>query len=203
MKPMKCSVRNCKNTKDVCPVSKICPVCDAWWKEFSKNQQRQDSQNRQQQARDQSVNRNRNLDSPSPSETNNPMITPPTSTAPQGVQFQAGSSAVFNLPAPPDVDITRLHNSYNQMISSGSESQVLVDMFALMLNIHSRQTEVDTMKVTLDNTIKRLEAVEAKIGTSDEVAERLGLAVRYLPLPAEGFSDLQLVRQVFGLIRVA
>ena len=104
-------MRNCKNTRDVCPNSKLCPTCDSLWKDYSK---RQGNQDRQKQARDQSHNSNRNLHSPR------------SSTAPSiGLVHQQGpstsmgvptSEAVSNQPlSHTSIDITSLHNRYNQL----------------------------------------------------------------------------------------
>ena len=46
----------------------------------------------------------------------------------------------------------------------------MLDMFALMLNIHSKQAENDSYKSEIKETTRRLEAVEAKIGGEHEIA---------------------------------
>ena len=102
---------------------------------------------------------------------------------------------------PPPIDIVSLQNTYNQLRNSSTESPLLLDMFAVILNIHSKQSDNDKLKGKVDETISRLEAVEAKVGDTEEVAERLGLAVRFLPFPATGYSDLDMVRQMFSEIR--
>ena len=189
--------------KDISQTSKLCPPCDVWWKDYSRKQQRQLSQDRQQQARDQSHNQNRNMGSPSLNETENTGNVDPTcEISGRNGYFQGSLTSAHSAGPPPDVDIARLHSSYNQFKATGAESAVLKDMFALMINIHSRQTEIDSLKVNLEHTNKRLDAVKAKIGSCDEVAERLGLAVTNLPLPTGGVTDLDIVKQVFALIRV-
>ena len=55
-----------------------------------------------------------------------------------------------------------------------------------MLNIHSKQSETDGVKSEMKHANIRLDAVEAKIGGMGDVAERLSVAVRPLPLPAPG-----------------
>ena len=49
----------------------------------------------------------------------------------------------------------------------------MLDMFALMLNIHSKQSETDLVKSEIKHANTRLDAVEAKIGEKDDVAEGL------------------------------
>ena len=77
----------------------------------------------------------------------------------------------------------------------------MLDMFALILNIHSKQSETEEVKNELKHANKRLDAVEAKIGDINDVSEKLGLAVRQLPLPTHGYTYLDTVRQLFAEIR--
>ena len=104
-------------------------------------------------------------------------------------------------PQPPPIDINKLQNTYNELRTSSAESPLMLDMFALMLNIHSKQSETEEFKTELKHTNARLEAVEAKIGGINEVSEKLGLAVRQLPLPTHGYTDLDTVKQLFAEIR--
>ena len=104
--------------------------------------------------------------------------------------------------APPAIDINSLHNSYNQIKASNNQPPILLDMFALMLNLQSKQTENDEMRSELQHNTVRLDAVEAKIGGINDVSERLGLAVRRLPLPPTGRTDLEMFRQVIAELRL-
>ena len=175
---MRCAMKDCKTTKDICPNSKMCPPCDSWFKDFNK---RQDNHERQRNSRDISLNRNRQLESP-----------------------KSLSSVEVN-PAPPDpalappvIDYADLLATYNQLKESSSESPLLLNMYAIMLNSHyARQAETARFQSELDKTNFRLESIEAKIGNCDEVAERLGLVIRYLQFPVPGFTDLALVKQLF------
>ena len=154
-------MRNCKNVRDVCPTSKLCPPCDAFMKDYNK---RLDSQGRQQSAQDQAHNQNRNLDSPGSPYTSptplaraaQPETRPTQPTAPplvgrgppeqtsvrpptlNAVNFPSISDGVPRVSAPqqPPIDITKLQNTYNELRTSSAESPLMLDMFALMLNIH-------------------------------------------------------------------
>ena len=77
----------------------------------------------------------------------------------------------------------------------------MLDMFALMLNIHSKQSENDDKRSEIKQTSSRLAAVKAKVGGEHEVAERLSLAIRQLSLPPPGLTDLDMVKQVLEEIR--
>ena len=255
---MRCTNRNCKNVRDICPISKLCPPCDTFMKDYNK---RQESQDRQQSARDQVHNQNRNLSSPGalfsspppsgPSQPSTHPFRPPTTSAanfppmsglgaappvtPNNANFHlppmsgagaahaapphtaqtarppahnaanyphvntAGAAGIT--PAPPPINITNLQKSYNQAKSTAAESPLLLDMFALMLNIHSKQSETESFSSDIKQANTRLDAVEAKIGGVNDVAERLGLAVRQLPLPSQGYTDLDMVRRVLAEIR--
>ena len=132
-------MRNCKNVRDICPTSKLCPPCDIWWKDHNK---RLDSQDRQQSARDKAHNQNRNIGSPtSVSDSPPPPHPPQTVTAPASLSGSrtpsvplpsarppAPNAAHFppmgatQAPPPPVIDITSLQNSHNQAKASSAES---------------------------------------------------------------------------------
>ena len=180
---MRCTMRNCKNTKDICPISKFCPPCDVFMKDQFK---RNESQERQQTARDQLHNQNRNINASGPTPSSIPSHTNtaptmsndrPTSSGASVPQPPASSGPPSynssNYPpvdgvnpanAPLAIDINSLHNSYNQMKASNNQPPILLDMFALMLNLQSKQTENDEMRSELQHNTVRLDAVEAKIG---------------------------------------
>ena len=87
------------------------------------------------------------------------------------------------------------------MKTTNTQPPILMDMFALMLNIHSKQSENDELCSELQHNTLRLDSVEAKIGGINDVSKRLGLAVRRLPLPPPGRTDLDMVRQAFAEIK--
>ena len=70
-----------------------------------------------------------------------------------------------------------------------------------MLNINARQSECDNLRSEVQIVNSRLDAIEAKIGGPNEVAERLGLAIQNLPYPSQGYSDIDVVRYVFSVIQ--
>ena len=197
---MRCSLRNCKNVRDVDPISKLCPPCNTWFKDFNK---RQFNNDRQQSAREDMQNQNRNLSSPGGASSASPPLTapPPGSTSQAWARPPTAPPPAPVTTPPPPIDMAHLQNTYNQLKDSSTESPLLLDMFAVMLNIHSKQTETEVFRLKFDETIARMEAIEAKVGDAKEVAERLGLAVRFLPLPPDGYSDLDIVRQIFHEIR--
>ena len=120
----------------------------------------------------------------------------------KGVTFVNSGAVSSQQPTLPSIDIDSLHQRYNQLKSSDSESPFMLDMYALMINIHANQSETEVIKSELLKTNSRLDAVEAKIGGADEISERLGLVIRMLPLPQQGETDLSLVRRLFMEMRI-
>ena len=161
---MRCSMRNCKNTKDVNPISKFCPPCDAWMKDFNK---KNDNLVRRQSDRDTIHAQNRGM----PDSVSNAIPTttytmpqvsstlagsygsapppPPSSRPPQGASAAAS--------APPAIDINTLTSSYNQLKSNNDQPPILMDMFALMLNLHSKQSENDDVRSEVKQNTSRLD----------------------------------------------
>ena len=161
-------MRNCKNIKDICPISKFCPPCDVFMKDQFKRSQ---SLERQQTARDQLHNQNRNINASDPSSIPSHPITDPTMSSdsrptPSGANVNqppassgTPSNNSSNYPpvdglnpenAPPAIDINTLFNSYNQMKASNNQPPILMDMFALMLNLQSKQSENDGIRSELN-----------------------------------------------------
>ena len=58
---------------------------------------------------------------------------------------------------------------------------------------------VKVKKVSEENTYW-ITQLEAKVGKPDDIALPLGLAVRYLPLPSEGNTELENVRMALNEI---
>ena len=71
-------------------------------------------------------------------------------------------------------------------------------MLDIMLNIHSKQSKTEENETEFNHNSARFDAVEAKIGGINEVSEKLGLAVRQLPLPTHGYTDLDTIKQLFA-----
>ena len=111
---MRCTQRNCKNVRDVDPIRKLCPPCDAWMKEHMKRLSREEIQNQIP-----------NPDNPAPI----PNLTAQSMNTPSSTGT-AGAST------PPPIDIESIQNTYNQLKNSSTESPTTLNMFALMLNIY-------------------------------------------------------------------
>ena len=203
-------MRNCKNTREVDPINKLCPPCNTWFKEKNK---RLSSLERQQNAREDLQNQNRNLNSPGNSSPMNmtgasaPPPPPPASSHPPlnvTPPFHPSTASLVppaRPPTPPPIDITSIQDTYNQLKNSATESPATLDMFALMLNIHSKMSDTEAVRCELKKATTRLDALEAKVGDDKEVAERLGLAIRFLPLPPSGYTDLDIAKQILAEIR--
>ena len=166
-------MRNCKNVRELDPITKLCPPCNTWQKDFNK---RVTNNERRQSAREVSQNHNRNLNS-SPSPTNDGMYPPPPQQASAAATPRAAPQTPFTTSlgpglvptvAPPPIDVQSLQNSYNQLKNSSGSPVTLetlhgqtLDMFALMLNIHSKLSETDAFRSEVVKANARIDALEA------------------------------------------
>ena len=180
-------MRNCKNVRELDPITKLCPPCNTWQRDF--NKRLVNSEGRQ-SAREETQNQNRNLNS-------SPSIQP-TQLASDAATSRSASQTPCTASlgpgptptvAPPPIDVRSLQNSYNQLKNSSGSPVTLetlhgqtLDMFALMLNIHAKMSETDAFRSEVKKASARIDALEAKIGGTNEVSEKLGLAIRLLPL---------------------
>ena len=179
---MRCSMRNCKNVRDIDPTSKLCPPCNTWFKDKNKMLSSQESQ------------------SPQLSNDSAPIIDDP----PAPDTSRPTSSSRARTPGPPPIDIMSIQNKYNILKNSSTESpaqSAMLDMLALMLNIYSKLSATEAIRCEIEKANHRLDALEAKVGRENEVSERLGLAVRSLPLPAPGHTDLEIAKQILSEIK--
>ena len=208
---MRCTMRNCKNVRELDPVTKLCPPCNTWQKDFNK---RLADQERMHSSKEGVQNQKQNLN-PSPSSASYRSSSPSTQQAsaatPPRAAFRTHLGSGPDSPstiAPPPIDVRSLQNSYNHLKNSTGSTVTLdilqgltLDMFALMLNIHSKMSENDAFRCEFIKANTRIDALEAKVGGINEVSEKLGLAIRFLPLPPTGYSDLDIARQILAEIR--
>ena len=100
----------------------------------------------------------------------------------------------------PPIDMQSMINSYYEMKNSGTVSKVLIDIYGVMLNVFSNQTELDLLKSEVIRNEQWIQELENKIGAADEVSEKLGLAIRNLPHPPYGRSELDNTRDALAQI---
>ena len=103
--------------------------------------------------------------------------------------YESASSEVLTSESPcsrepPTLDLNQLYETYN---SFSSQDSIIKDMYAMLLNIALEKIE-DQVK---ENSY-RLDP--------DELAVPRSLAVRNLPLPGNGITDYELVKQTFAKI---
>ena len=77
----------------------------------------------------------------------------------------------------------------------------MTDMYGMLLNVLSKQSENDAIKEEVKDHGARIRELEAKVGDPTDISEKLGLAVRNLPLPSPGQSELDNVRAAFNEVR--
>jgi len=207
-------MRDCTKVRDINPTNGLCPGCV---KTVFGTQpiKRQEALVRQSNERAQAQDQHRDLNislSPTPSSSGSsaplpgaaplPNGAPPPSTAPPAdnlINFPHISSAntTTTPSAPPMMDIPSLQNTYSQMVSGGPQSQnpqMLTDMYGMLLNVLSKQTENDHIKEEVRSNSDRIRELENKVGKAEEVSEKLGIGIRNLPMPASGKTELENVR---------
>ena len=87
------------------------------------------------------------------------------------------------------------------MLTAGSQPKILTDMFGMLVQVVSKQNESDIIKEEVRDNSNRIKELEAKVGGPDSISEKLGLAIRNLPFPAEGGSELDNVREALNEIK--
>ena len=71
------------------------------------------------------------------------------------------------------MDMPSLQNTYNQMAagnSQQSQGQIFTDMYGMLLNVLSKQTENDGIKQEVKSNSERIRELEAKVGNADEIS---------------------------------
>ena len=113
-----------------------------------------------------------------------------------------GSSSLdFTNQPLPDIDLNSMMSSYNKVKESNSQPKILTDMYGILIHIASKQRETEGLKDDIRSHTERLDRLETKIGGTEEVSERLSIAIRNLPLPLPGGDDLTCVRNALHELR--
>ena len=99
-----------------------------------------------------------------------------------------------------DLDLNALNSSYREMIQDGGQGQpkILVDMFGMLLSIVSKQKEFDEVIEQVKSNSQRIKELEDKVGKPDDVAVKLGICIKNLPLPEPGLDELDNVRRTLS-----
>ena len=72
-----------------------------------------------------------------------------------------------------------------------------------MINVYAKSEEIETVKKQITSLEQRISSLEAKSGMPEEVSQRLGIAIKNLPMPVmTGQSELENVRQTFQEINI-
>ena len=166
-----CKSEGCNRRVEKASLCGLCPPCTHAFKSAEAQQLRRTDQ------RADSLDR-RNV-ARSSQFTGNRVIPPPSSNP--------GRAA-------PAIDVDKLYDTYDNMTP---ENATMKDMFGMLLNLSIKGHETEEMKTQLSENTHRLSRLEAKIGNPDDFATPLSLAVRNLPFPAPGVTDLQLIIAAF------
>jgi hypothetical protein len=165
-----CKSEGCSRKVEKASMCGLCPPCSHAYKSAENQFQRRNEQR--------TDNHDRRNAARSSQVTGNREIPPP---------LPPGRSA-------PNIDVDKLYDTYDSM---GSENTTMKDMFGMLLNLSIRSHETEEMKTNISENTRRLCRLEAKVGNPDDIAIPLSLAVRNLPFPAPGVTDLQLIIAAF------
>ena len=102
------------------------------------------------------------------------------------------------------LDFNALTHTYNILQNGGEEStsKIMADMYGMLLFILEKQSEIDNLRDTIKKQELRIKSLEAKIGDSDQISEKLCLTVKNLSTPPQGVSELEHARLVFTLSNI-
>ena len=195
---MRCALTKCGKTKNINPSNSLCPSCE---KTIMGSQRRTEQTERQQAARSQSHDQHRNLTA-SPAEPVGPSqpssgATPPNPNNGAGysnLPSSPGSAPASSHSHHPMMDMTSLQSSYSEMLSAGSQPKIFTDMFGMLLHVVSKQTENNSSNENISNNTMRIAELESKVGGPECISEKLGIALRNLPFPSNGESELENAR---------
>ena len=190
---MTCGNKGCKVKARIDPKSGLCPGCNEFVQGVNR---RVDGLDRRQQARDTSHAARRDIsgeqdeqdvrNDPPPPPGNNVFNYPPNSQAPL-----------------PNVDLNDITKSYED-IKKGApvdSGKVLGDMLGMIVHMYAKQSENDATKEQVNSNTDRISQLEAKVGDANEVAYPRSIAIRKLPLPPHGVSELQNVQHYLKEIK--
>ena len=110
---------------------------------------------------------------------------------------------LFNFPNPsnshvplPNVDLNDI-NWNCEAAKSGAQvdtGKVLGDMIGMIVHMFAKQSENEAVKEQVHSNTDRIGHLEAKVGDSNDVAYPRSIAIRKLPLPPHGVTELQNVQ---------
>ena len=186
---MTCGNKGCKIKAKINPRSGLCPGCDDFVQGVNR---RMDGLDRRQQARDQSHAANRDLveDTEQQGQDKRP-----------GVNQPGNASNVFDFPPNnaqsqvplPNVDLKEIIQSCENAKNGApvDSGKVLGDMLGMIVHMYAKQSENNATKEQVHSNTDRISQLESKVGDPNDVAYNRSIAIRKLPLPPHGVSELQ------------
>ena len=191
---MTCSNKGCKIKAKINTRTGLCPGCEEFFQGVNR---RVDHLDRRHQARDRSHDARRNLDG-------NHAVEEPATNQPPGnnlVNFPPASAA--SMSHLPSVDLNEIIKSC-EAAKNGDQvdtGKVLGDMMGMIVHMFAKQSENDAIKEQVHSNTDKIACLEAKVGDSNEVAYARSVAIRKLPLPPLGVTELQNVQHFLKEIK--
>jgi hypothetical protein len=195
---MVCSNKGCKIKANIGARSGLCQSCETFVRNSSRRMEHQDNQK---QARGSNYDAHRNLHDEEEHDLD-PGAGPSHAGAPP-------PRNIFNYPsnsteqALPEVDISEIIKSCEEA-KKGNQvdtGKVLSDICGMMVHMFSKQNENEGIKTQVVSNTDRIEHLEAKIGDPNDVSYSRSIAIRKLPLPPHGVTELQNAQHYLKEIR--
>ena len=179
---MTCRNKGCKIKARLNPRTGLCPSCDEF---VMSTARRLENNDRQQHAREASHDAHRNLDDdPQPQDP----------SLPHGNNIFDFPTASTSATQPlPNIDLNDIIKNCEEAKKGNpvDTGKVLGDMLGMIVHMFARQSDIDETKGVVHSNTDRIAHLEAKVGGKDDVAYPRSIAIRKLPLPPLGVSELQ------------
>ena len=95
------------------------------------------------------------------------------------------------LRAPPEINMDAMFEKYDVM-----EASPMKDIFGMLLNLSNNNAKIERLEYLVETSAKKIQRLEAIIGNDEgKPAVPLSLAIRNLPLPMKGMSELESVKK--------
>ena len=188
---MVCSNKGCKAKANIGTKSGLCQSCEAFVRSSAR---KMEHQARQQHAWDASYDAHRNLQADlAHDDHGDGPRQGPGHAAPPPANYVFNYSTINAGQALPEVNISEIIEFCEQAKQGNpvDTGKVLSDICGMMGHIFSKQHENEGLKAKVDANTDRIEQLEAKVGDPQDVAYPRTIAIRKLPLPPLGVSDLQ------------
>ena len=115
-------------------------------------------------------------------------------------ESRTGVTGSITSSATPQLNLSSLQHSYSDILSNGWDSRHFSEMFGMLLPVVTKQQDMDALSNTVQSNTEWITELENKVGSSEEISERLGLLIRNLSIHPVGKSELDQFRDALSHI---